>query len=76
MLMVVASPALLAACVAPVQQTESTAPTVSYTYQDEGDYELVAKRADLHCEEYYGQDATLTDRDVESTGYEATFRCE
>lgn len=74
--MVVASPLLLAACMAPVQQTEATPPTVSYVYEDEDDYELIAKRADLHCEEYSGQDATLIDRDVEGTGYEATFQCE
>lgn len=76
MLAMAAPVAALAACAAPIQQTASTAPTVSYTYDDDDDYELIAKRADLHCEEQYGRDAVLVDRDVEGSGYEATFRCE
>lgn len=76
MISMVAPLVLLPACVAPVQQTAATAPTVSYTYDDDDDYALIAKRADLHCEEQYGRDAVLVDRDVEGSGYEATFRCE
>lgn len=76
MIMAVAPLALLPACGGAVQQTASTAPTVSYTYDDDDDYEMIAKRADLHCEEQYHRDAVLVDRDVEGSGYEATFRCE
>ncbi|HEY9568635.1 MAG TPA: hypothetical protein VIR38_11130 [Thalassobaculum sp.] len=57
-------------------QTDSTSPTVSYSYNDDDDYDLIAERADLYCEENYQQDAVLLDREIEGDGYEATFSCE
>lgn len=74
MLMAVAPLALLPACAA--QQTAATAPTVSYEYTDDDEYDLVAERADLYCEEQYGSDAVLLDRELQGSGYEATFSCE
>src|SRR3546814_8934025 len=46
-------------------QTDSTSPTVSYSYNDDDDYDLIAERADLYCEENYQQDAVLLDREIE-----------
>ena len=75
MLAAVAPLARLPAC-ASHQQADSTAPTVTYTYTDDDEYDTVAARAELHCEDQYGRDAVLVDRDVEGSGYEATFRCD
>lgn len=78
MLTVLSPLALLPACTgfdAPAQ-TDSTSPTVSYSYNDDDDYDLIAERADLYCEERYEKDAVLLDREVEDDGYEATFSCE
>ena len=73
----VAPAALVAACADSYQvdQTASTSPTVSYSYAAETDYDRVAKRANLHCEDNYGRDAVLVDRARQDSGYEATFRC-
>ncbi|MEQ8396254.1 hypothetical protein [Thalassobaculum sp.] len=72
----VAPAALVSACAGyQVDQTASTSPTVSYAYYTEADYDLVAKRADLYCEDNYGRDAVLIDRDRQGNGYEATFGC-
>lgn len=80
MLTVVAPLALLPACTIydsdDTDMTEATSPTVSFTYRDDDDFDQVADRADLYCEEHYGNDAELVDRDLEDDGYEATFRCE
>lgn len=70
----VASLAVLSACAAP--QTETTAPTVSYAYSDDDDYEVIEEKADLYCAEEYDKDAVLVDREVEGDAYEATFACE
>lgn len=78
MLAVVSPLALLPACTGydGTTQTDSTSPTVSYSYSDDDDYDLIAERADLYCEERYKKDAVLLDREVEDDGYEATFSCE
>ena len=70
----IASLATLTACAG--YQTQTTAPTVSYNYADDDDYEEIAERADEYCEDRYHKNATLKDRDKTDTGYEATFSCE
>jgi len=62
---------LLAACGG--YRTEATAPTVSYSYADDDDYDEIAEQADDYCDDHYDKDAHLVDRDSEATGYEATF---
>ena len=64
----------LSACAAG-QQTETTAPTVSYAYNHDDDYDVIRKKADLYCEEQYDKDAVLLDRGLESDDYKATFAC-
>lgn len=64
----------LSAC-ATQQRTKATAPTVTYEYGDEDEYDVIAEKADLYCVEEYGKDADLVDRDVDDSGYEATFAC-
>ena len=77
MLTVLSPLALLPACAMDgTTQTDATSPTVSYSYNDDDDYDLIAERADLYCEERYEKDAVLLDREVEDDGYEATFSCE
>lgn len=66
---------ILASC-ASQQRTEATAPTVTYEFGDEDEYEVIAEKADLYCMEEYGRQADLVDRDVEDNGYEATFACQ
>lgn len=70
----VTSLAVLPACAG--YQTEATAPTVSYNYADDDDYDEIVERADEYCERRYEKSARLTDRDRTDTGYEATFTCE
>ena len=65
---------VLSACAAQ-QRTEATAPTVTYEYVDDDEYEVIAEKADLYCTEEYGKDADLVDRDTNDDGYEATFAC-
>ncbi|HZD25872.1 MAG TPA: hypothetical protein VE631_06390 [Alphaproteobacteria bacterium] len=58
-------------------QSEETAPTVSYNYTDDDDYDQVADRADEYCEDRYDTDAVLQSKDEDTTGdYKATFACE
>ncbi len=64
----------LSACAAQ-QRTEATAPTVTYEYGDDDEYDVIAQKADLYCTEEYGRDADLVDRDTNDNGYEATFAC-
>lgn len=59
-----------------VTQSEASAPTVSYSYSDDDDYERVDDLADDYCEDQYGLDAVLLHRDRDGNAYEATFRCE
>lgn len=78
MLTVLSPLALLPACAGfdSPTQTNSTSPTVTYSYNDDDDYRQVAERADRYCEKRYKKDAVLLDREVEKSGYEATFSCE
>lgn len=64
----------LAGCV-PQERVEATAPTVTYEFDDEDDYDVIAEKADLYCEEEYGLDAELADQDGDDDSYEATFAC-
>lgn len=57
-------------------QSQASAPTVSYSYQDGGDYDEVKDRADDYCDDEYGRDAVLLSRDMEGDRYEATFACQ
>lgn len=59
-----------------VTQSEASAPTVSYSYSDDDDYERVDDLAEEYCEEQYDLDAVLLHRDRDGNDYEATFRCE
>jgi len=70
----VAALAFMPGCTA--YQTEATAPTVSYNFNDADDYREVAERADDHCGAKYGNDARLLDRDARGGGFRATFACE
>jgi hypothetical protein len=71
----VAAAAAVAACAGP-RQVEQSPPTVTYSYQDQDDFDEIERRADLHCEENYNRGAVLIDRDLDGDGYEATFACE
>jgi hypothetical protein len=71
---VLASLMMLPACAAQ-QRTEATAPTVTYEYGDQDEYDVIAAKADLYCNEEYGRDADLVDRDSDDGEYEATFAC-
>jgi len=62
---------LLAACGG--YRTDATAPTVSYSYVDDDDYDEIAEKADDYCDDHYDKDAYLVDRDSEVSGYEAAF---
>ncbi|MEZ5931342.1 MAG: hypothetical protein R3F54_05230 [Alphaproteobacteria bacterium] len=64
----------LASC-ATSQRTKATAPTVTYEFSDEDEFDVIAERADLYCAEEYGRDADLVDRDVDDDKYEVTFAC-
>lgn len=64
---------LLGACAG--QPTEIDEPTISYSYDDEDDYDEVAERADEYCDDAYEKDAYLVDRDSEGGDYEVTFSC-
>src|SRR3546814_7758464 len=64
---------LLAACGG--VRTDASEPTVSYSYDDDDDYEEVAEKADDYCEEQYDKGAYLVDQDSEAGDYEATFAC-
>jgi hypothetical protein len=59
-----------------ISETDSSAPTVSYHYDDDEDYDRVLERAEAHCSDNYGRDAVLINRDRDGDDYEATFRCE
>lgn len=59
-----------------VNRTDSSAPTVTYNYDDDEDYDEVAARAEAHCEDSYDRDAVLQTRGREGDDYEATFKCE
>lgn len=59
-----------------VSQTDTSAPTVSYTYDDDEDYDRVLERAQSHCEDNYDREAVLLHRDRNGDDYEATFRCD
>jgi hypothetical protein len=59
-----------------VNQTEASAPTVTYDYDDDDDYDRVLEKADVYCDEHYDRNAVLLTRDREGDDYEATFRCE
>lgn len=59
-----------------VSRTDSSPPTVSYTYDDDEDYDEVLRRAEDHCEDNYDRNAVLLTRGREGDDYEATFRCE
>jgi|GEM_PF-2076591 len=80
LLLLVAAGATLAACGGrsgpAMHQTQSAAPTVTYSYSRDGDYEEVAERADDYCEEEYGRNAVLLSRDSQGDRYEVTFSCE
>ena len=65
---------VLSACAAQ-QRTDATAPTVTYEYGDDDEYDVIAEKADLYCVEEYGRDADLVDRDAMGDGYKATFAC-
>jgi len=65
----------LTACAVDKAQTESTAPTVSYAYNDDDDYDEVEAKADEYCDDEYDKSAVLVDRDSDDGNYEATFAC-
>lgn len=65
----------LAACEANKAQTEATAPTVSYAYNDDDDFDEVEAKADEYCDDEYDRDAVLVDRNSDDGHYEATFAC-
>jgi hypothetical protein len=71
----IASLMALAACAGRPHQTDSTAPTVTYSYSDDDDYDQVAERADNYCNEQYAKDAVLVDRAADNSDFEATFAC-
>lgn len=64
---------LLAGCAG--YATDVDEPTISYSYDDDDDYEEVAERADDYCEDTYDRDAYLVDEEREGGDYEATFAC-
>lgn len=68
--------ALLSACAGGTTRTDASPPTVTYSYEDDDDYDKVASKADDYCDDSYDLDAVLVDRDDEGSGYEATFACQ
>lgn len=75
MSLVLAAPAVLAACQGP-RQVDAAPPTVTYSYQSEYELRQIEARADRYCAENYGLRAYPVDRRRVSGGYEATFACE
>ena len=72
--LLLASLAALPACAG--GRMDATEPTVSYSFDDEDEYQLVAEKADDYCEDEYARDAVLVDQDEDDDGdYEATFAC-
>lgn len=47
---------------------------MTYAYEDEDEYYAVVEQAEDYCEERYGQDAILVERDMDYE-YEVTFAC-
>lgn len=80
LLVLAAAGATLAACGGrsgpAMHQTQAAAPTVTYSYSRDGDYEAVAERASDYCDEEYGRNAVLLSRDSQGDRYEVTFSCE
>jgi hypothetical protein len=76
--MIAAAAALLglSACAANTGRTDATAPTVTYSYEDEDEYDEVAELADDYCDDNYDRDAVLTDREEDDGVYEVIFACE
>lgn len=76
--MIVGVAALLAlsACAGDGMRTDATPPTVSYTYDDDEDFDRIVAQAEDYCDDRYDQDAVLVDQDDEGSTYEATFACE
>lgn len=66
----------LAACSPGPRQVDQAPPTVTYSYLDRDDEDEIARQAELYCEENYGRDAVLVEREREDGEYEATFACE
>jgi hypothetical protein len=64
---------LLSAC--QTQQVDAQPPLITYDHAGD-DYDEVALQADDYCEERYGLDAELVDRDRVSGGYRTTFACD
>jgi hypothetical protein len=65
--------ASLSAC--QTQQVEASPPTVTYSHNS-SDYDEVALQADEYCEQHYGLDARLVDRDRTGGGYQVTYACD
>ena len=65
----------LSACAMGTARTDATAPTVTYSYDDDDDYDEVAALADDYCDDNYDRDAYLVDRDADDGDYEVIFAC-
>lgn len=66
----------LSACADGGMRTDATPPTVSYTYDDDEDFDKIVAQAEDYCDDRYDQDAVLVDQDDEDSTYQATFACE
>lgn len=56
-------------------RTDASAPTVTFSYDDQDDYPEIADRADDYCDDNYDRDAVLLDQEEDDGTYEAVFAC-
>ncbi|GIL00024.1 MAG: hypothetical protein BroJett029_42320 [Alphaproteobacteria bacterium] len=88
MILAIGSLAALPACADREARMDTSAPTVTFEYDDDDDYDEIVQKAELYCEEQYDRDAVLVDRDADADDldddldddadidYQATFACE
>lgn len=74
MLAIMASLAVLAACAQGPKQVQSTAPTVTYSYNGEAELTEARSKAVDYCREY-GRSARLLSTAASGGGGTATFDC-
>ena len=67
---------LVAGCDTGPRQVESSPPTVTYAYTTDDDFDNIEDRANDYCDDNFDDEASLVDRRVTSTGYEAVFVCD
>jgi hypothetical protein len=72
-LIAILATAALASCSSGPHRTNASLPTVSYSYDDEDEFNGAARKAEDYCADRYGRHARLVDPG-QGTG-EAIFEC-